>query len=124
LTRKQRNLFGKSDVLCAFLIKYKIYILTLRYLTFSPLLLFFNSTFHYTPFRFSLACRWEKPAGFGAATGGDNGGWAAVVDPGSGKTYYYNAGTGATSWEVPAGFDASAAAGDVSKFLPLFLHKF
>jgi hypothetical protein len=29
-------------------------------------------------------------------------GWVAAVDPGSGRTYYANSLTGATSWEVPA----------------------
>jgi len=28
-------------------------------------------------------------------------GWTAAVDPGSGRTYYVNATTGQTSWEVP-----------------------
>ena len=31
------------------------------------------------------------------------GNWAAVDDPASGHTYYYNQSTGATQWEPPAG---------------------
>ncbi len=59
----------------------------------------------------ALPRSWEKPAGYGDSAAAASGGWAAVTDPSSGKTYYYNAGTGATSWEVPAGFSAG---GDVS----------
>ena len=36
--------------------------------------------------------------------------WEAHVDPSSGNTYYYNATTGETSWEPPAGFAAAPAA--------------
>lgn len=73
-----------------------------------------------------------QPAGFGAAAApaaDANGGWTAAVDPGSGKTYYHNAATGATSWEVPAGYGGGGAsvslariplcAGDVVQLPPL-----
>ena len=36
--------------------------------------------------------------------------WTAHVDPASGKTYYYNAQTQATSWEKPATVQVQAAA--------------
>jgi hypothetical protein len=55
----------------------------------------------FSPFPLPCARRWEKPADFGGAGAS---GWTAVKDPTSGKTYYHNAGTGATSWEKPAGF--------------------
>jgi hypothetical protein len=55
----------------------------------------------FSPFPLPCARRWEKPADFGGAGAS---GWTAVKDPTSGKTYYHNTGTGATSWEKPAGF--------------------
>lgn len=36
--------------------------------------------------------------------------WAEHKDPTSGRTYYHNAKTGATSWEKPAGFGAASTA--------------
>lgn len=35
--------------------------------------------------------------------------WKAVIDPASGKTYYYNTETQATQWEAPPEFAASEA---------------
>lgn len=43
------------------------------------------------------------PSAPASSTGGPAlpAGWATAVDPGSGRTYYYNSASGATSWEVP-----------------------
>lgn len=38
--------------------------------------------------------------------------WAEAVDPASGRTYYYCAATGETSWEMPAGFAPKSTASD------------
>jgi len=40
--------------------------------------------------------------------------WAEHKDPGTGRSYYYNAKTGVTSWERPAEMGAPAAAADAS----------
>lgn len=59
-------------------------------------------------------CRWDPPEGFGAPAPQEQSAseWAEVVDSSSGKSYYYNATTGVTSWDPPPGFvSANAAAG-------------
>lgn len=38
--------------------------------------------------------------------------WAEATDPASGRTYYYNATTGETSWEVPEGYVPKSASAD------------
>lgn len=40
--------------------------------------------------------------------------WTEHSDPGSGRTYYYNASTGVTSWDPPEGWGAGAGAGAAS----------
>ena len=58
-----------------------------------------------TPIVYSLACDVAAPGGAGAPApaGGAQpyAAWAAATDAGSGRTYYYNAETGATSWDWP-----------------------
>ncbi len=44
-----------------------------------------------------------------AAAAGPNGGWEEVADPSSGRVYYYNASTGETSWDRPAGGVAASS---------------
>ena len=42
------------------------------------------------------------------------GGWIETLDPSSGKTYYYNSESGATSWEIPL-VEKKYESGDGSK---------
>lgn len=54
----------------------------------------------------ALLCSWDKPAGYAAPTG-----WQETKDPGTGKTYWFNAATGQTTWDNPntgGGADVSA----------------
>lgn len=88
---------------------FRVHLRIIRYILFAYLSVFY---------------RWEKPAGFGTTSSADASAWTAVKDPTSGKTYYYNASTGQTSWEVPAGFNASGNTGDVSTLLYHFYYNF
>mmetsp|Transcript_33276 Transcript_33276/g.71322 ORF Transcript_33276/g.71322 Transcript_33276/m.71322 type:complete len:420 (-) Transcript_33276:92-1351(-) len=46
-------------------------------------------------------------------------GWAAHVDPTSGKTYYHNASTGVTTWDPPAAAPVAAAAAAATAPMPM-----